>query len=166
MLARIQIPVFALGEGDLLLVVSQFERCGVLGALEVLGADLSAEDARLRPVLGVYAEANLVEYELGLLFAVHGAEGLDLQLAEDVTGGLDIAIVVFFQIRQNLGDSGTLDLDEDLSLCDGAQGFDDLNFSVDTGNVTEEVNDRLDHLLDGLLELAMFLGEDGDLITE
>lgn len=165
-LACIQVSVLTLGQDDLLLVVPEFQGSCVLGALEVFGADLPAEDARLRPVLGLYAESNLVEDELGLLLPVHGTKRLHLQLAQYVASGLDIAIVVLLQIRENLGDAGTLDLDKDFALGDCAQGFDDLDLPVDAGNVAQEVDDGLDHVLNSLFELAMLLGEDGDLVAE
>lgn len=165
-LARIQIPVLALGQDDLLLVVSQFQRRCVVSALKVLGADLPAKNACLSPILSRYAQSNLVEDELGLLLSVHGTERLHLQLAQYVTGSLDITIVVLLQVGQNLGDAGTLNLNEYLALGDCAQGLDDLDLSVDIRDITEEVDDGLDHLLYSLLELAMFLGQHGDLVAE
>lgn len=66
--------------------------------------------------------------------------------------------MIFLEIGQNLGNSCSLDFDENLALCYRSQGLDDLYFSIDVGDVAEEVDDRLDHLLDGLFELAMFLG--------
>lgn len=120
----------------------------------------------MSPVLGLYAEADLVKDELGLLFAVHGAKCLHLQLTENVAGRFDVAIVILLQVGQDLGDAGALDLNKDLSLCHCTQGLDDLDFSVDARDFAENVNDGLDHLLDGLLELAMFLGEDSDLVAE
>lgn len=60
----------------------------------VSGADLSAEDASLRPVAVVNAELHLLEDELGLLASGHGSECLDLQLAQDVGGALGVALAL------------------------------------------------------------------------
>lgn len=166
MFACVQVPVFALGQDDLLLEISEFQMRRIRGALQVLGADLPGENAGLCPVLGLDAEAHLVQDKFCLLFAIHGTKSLDLQLAQDLTGRLDVAIMVLLQIRKYLGDAGTLDLDKDLTLGHCPQGLDDLNLPVDVGNVAQDVDDGLDHPLDGLLELAMFLGEDGNLVAE
>lgn len=165
-LARIQVPVFALGQNDLLLVVPQFQRRRVLGALKVLGADLPAEYSRLRPILRLYAESNLVKDELGLLLPVHGPKCLHLQLTQNVASGFHIAVVILLQVGEDLGDAGALDFDKDLALGDCAQGLDDLNLPVNARDVAQEVNDGLDHVLNSLFELAMLLGEDRDLVAE
>lgn len=130
MLACVQIPVLALRQDDLLLVVSQFQGRCVCGTLQVLCADLPAEDASLTPILCLDTEGDLIKYELCLLLSIHRSKSLNLQLAEDITGRLDIAIVVLLEVRENLGDTGTLDLDEDLALGDCSQGLDDLDLPV------------------------------------
>lgn len=66
--------------------------------------------------------------------------------------------MILLQVGQNLGNAGTLNLHKDLSLGHCSQGLNNLNLSVDVGDVGEEVDDGLNHLLYGLLELAMFLG--------
>jgi hypothetical protein len=166
MFACIQVPVFALGQDDLLLEIPEFQMRRVRGVLQILGANLPGENTSLCPILGLNAEGDLVQNELCLLFAIHGTECLDLQLAQDLTGRLDVTIMILLQIRQYLGNTGTLNLDKDLALCHCSQGLDDLNFSINVGNFAQDVDDSLDHLLDSLLELAMFLGQDGNLITE
>ena len=50
-------------------------------ARKVLGADLSAENARLCPVLALYAKRHLSQNEFRLFPPVHGAKRLDLKLA-------------------------------------------------------------------------------------
>lgn len=74
--------------------------------------------------------------------------------------------MVFLQVGEDLGDAGTLNLDEDLALGDCTQGLDDLDFSVYAGDVAQEVDDGLNHVLDSLFKLAMLLGEDGNLVAE
>lgn len=130
MLACIQIPVFALRQDDLLLIVPEFQGRCVGGALQILCADLPAEDASLTPILCLDTEGDLIKDELCLFLPVHGAESLNLQLAENITGRLDIAIVVLLEVRENLGDTGTLNLDENLALGDRSQGLDNLDLPV------------------------------------
>ena len=182
-----------LGQLDLLPVVAQLQVCGVvllLGLLvdlalllalllllvellwclfgfpgEVAGADLAAEDAGLCPVAVLDAELDLGEDELGLLAAVHGPEGLDLELAEGLGGALEVALLLL-DVGEDLGDAGALDLDEDLALGHGAQGLDDGQLGLEGRCLVEEAHDGLDHLGDGLLELAMLLGENQGLVAE
>jgi hypothetical protein len=53
--------------------------------------------------------------ELGLLTTGHGSKRLDLELAEDVGGCLDVALLLL-DVGQYAGDAGSLDLDEDLGM--------------------------------------------------
>jgi len=125
-LAGIEVLVIVLGQGDLLLVVTQLQICDIvfglnrsivgttfllflftllalllqlLGRLlwlagKVTGADLAAQDAGLCPIALCNAECNLLQNELGLFAACHGTEGLDLQLAQNVGGGVDVSLAL------------------------------------------------------------------------
>ena len=82
---------------------------------EVSGTDLPAQDLSLRPVAFLYAKRDLLEDEFGLLAAAHGAKGLDLEFAEDVGGGGDVALGAF-DVGEDAGDAGALDFDKDLPM--------------------------------------------------
>jgi len=194
-LAHVQVLVLVLGQDDLLLVVAQLQVRHVvlldlgdllapvqlllpllgllvqlLGRLggpprQVLGADLPAQDARLRPVAALDAQRHLGQDELGLLPPLHGPERLDLQLAQDVGRRLEVALLLL-DVGQDLGDARPLDLDEDLALRHRPQRLDHRQLRLQVGRLAEEAHDRLHHLGDGLLELAMLLGQDEDLVVE
>ena len=194
-LAYVQVLGLVLGQDDLLLVVPQLEVCDVvlldlghvfaagplllpllqlllelLGRLlglarEVLGADLAAQDAGLGPVAHLDAQRHLGEDELDLLATLHGAERLDLQLAQHVGGGLEVALLLL-DVGQDLGDAGALHLDEDLALGHDAQRLDDGQLRLQVWGLAEEAHDGLHHAGDGLLELAVFLGQDEGLVAE
>lgn len=184
-----------LGQQDLLLVVPQLEvgdvvlldlghvlaaRALLLALLEllvqllgrllgpprqVLCADLAAEDAGLVPVGALDAQGDLGEDELGLFAAVHGPKRLDLQLAQDVGGGAQVALLLL-DVRQHLGDARALHLDKDLALGHGAQRLDDRQLGLEVGGLVEELHDLLYHARDGLLELPMLLGQHERLVVE
>lgn len=184
-----------LGQQDLLLVVPQLEvgdvvlldlghvlaaRALLLALLEllvqllgrllgpprqVLCADLAAEDAGLVPVGALDAQGNLGEDELGLFAAVHGPKRLDLQLAQDVGGGAQVALLLL-DVRQHLGDARALHLDKDLALGHGAQRLDDRQLGLEIGGLVEELHDRLYHARNGLLELPVLLGQHERLVVE
>ena len=193
-LANIKVLVLMLGKDDLLLVVSQLQvGCVIwlllghllaaglllltflLLLLELLGrllrlsgevscADLAAQDAGLSPIFALNAESDLSEDELGLFSSVHRPKGLNLELAKDLGGGLEIALLLL-DVGEDLGDAGTLDFDKDLALCHCSQGLDNGKLGLEVGGVVEEAHDGLDHLGDGLLELAVLLGQDQSLVV-
>ena len=192
-LAHVEVLGVMLGQLDLLPVVAQLQVCGVvlgLGLLldlalllplllllfellwcrlgfpgQVPGADLAAEDAGLCPVAVLDAELHLGEDELGLLTAVHRPERLDLEFAEGFGGALEVALLLL-DVGEDLGHASPLHLDEDLALGHGAQGLDDGQLGLQAGCLVEKAHDGLDHLGDGLFELAMFLGEHQGLVAE
>ena len=124
MLAGLEVLVLVLGQRDLLLVVGQLQVRRVvlldlghllaalplllaglglllqlLGRLlgfprQVAGADLAAQDGGLGPVAVCHAQVDLGEDELGLFAARHAAKRLDLQLAQNVGGGIDVSLAL------------------------------------------------------------------------
>lgn len=97
----------------LLLVLLQLLGCLLRPALEVACADLPAQNTGLCPIALLYAQRNLLEDELGLLSSGHGAESLDLELAQDVCGRVNVALLLL-DVGQYPGDASALDFDEDL----------------------------------------------------
>ena len=63
-------------------------------ARKVASADLAAQDAGLCPVTLCDAECNLFQNKFGLLAACHGTKSLDLQLAQNVGGGIDVSLAL------------------------------------------------------------------------
>ena len=82
---------------------------------KVFGADLAAEDTCLCPVAAFDAKGYLGEDEFCLLAAFHRAKGFDLELAEDVGGGGEVALVLF-HVGEDAGDTGSFDFDEYLRM--------------------------------------------------
>ena len=80
-------PLFLVGF-DLLRRLSGF-------AGEVACADFAAQDAGLCPVALFNAEGDLLKDEFGLFAPFHGAKGFDLKFAEDVGGGVEVALGFF-----------------------------------------------------------------------
>ena len=195
MLANIKILIVVLSEDNLLFVVLELEVRHVvlfdvghlltprllllavlvlllklLGRLlglagQVAGADLAAEDAGLRPVVVLDAEPNLGQDEFDLFAALHRAKRLDLQLTQDVGRRLEVALRLF-DVGQNLGHAGALDLDKDLALGHGPQRLDQRQLGLEVRRRLQEAHDCLHHLGDGLLQLAVLLGEDERLFVE
>ena len=99
----------------LFLVLLQLLGCLLRSPRKVLGADLPAQNACLCPVALLYAKRNLLQDELGLLSSGHRAEGLDLELAEDVRRRGDVALFLL-DVGKYPRYAGPLDFDEDLPL--------------------------------------------------
>jgi hypothetical protein len=97
----------------LLLVLRQLLGGLLRPALEVFLANLPAQDARLCPLALLYAKCYLLEDEFGLLSSGHGAERLYLELAEDVCGGVDVALLLL-DVGQYPGNASALNFDKDL----------------------------------------------------
>jgi len=112
----------------------------------------------LRPVSALNAQCNLGEDEFRLLSSVHGTKGLDLQLAENLCGSLEVTLLLL-DVGEDLGHAGPLNLDKDLALGYCPQRLDHRKLGLEIGRLVEEADDGLDHLGDGLLELAVLLGE-------
>ena len=53
-----------------------------------------------------------------------------------------------------------------LALCDCPQGLNDAQLDIETGCVVQETHNNLHHLCDGLLELAMLLAENLNLLIQ
>ena len=194
-LAHVEVLGIVLGQDDLLLVVAQLEvrhvvllllghllTAGLLFIalflllLQLLGrllgpprqvprADLAAQDAGLRPVAALDAQRHLGQDELGLLAPVHRAKRLDLQLAQDVSGRLEVALLLL-DVRQDLGHARPLHLDKDLALGHGAQRLNHRQLRLEARRLVQEAHDCLHHARDGLLELAMLLGQHERLVVE
>ena len=195
MFTNVQVPVVVLGQDYLLLVIGELEvrdiilldlghllasvyllltllllllellRCLLWPPGQVLRTDLPAQNAGLRPVSTLDTELDLGEDELRLFSPLHGAERLDLQLAEDVGRSLEVALLLL-DIGQDFGDSRSLDLDKDLALRHRPECLDNRKLRLQVRRVVEEAHGRLHHLGDGLLELAMLLGQDQHLVVE
>ena len=61
---------------------------------------------------------------------------------------------------------GTEDQDAYLALSDGSQRLDDRQLGVQAGRPIQEAHDDLDHLGNGLFELAMLLGKQKHLLVQ
>jgi hypothetical protein len=95
----------------LLLLFLQLLR-GLLGLpCKVFGADLSAQDGCLSPVVILHTECNLFQYKFSLFSSLHRPESLDLKLCEYICSTLEIALR-FFDIRQDSCDTCPLNFDE------------------------------------------------------
>lgn len=149
---------------------------------EVSCADLPAQDTGRGPVALFYAQRHLLKNEFGLLPTGHRTKGLDLQLAQDIASSLDVALLLL-DVGKNAGDARALDFNEDLramsvealqreqrkahlALGDGSQSLDDGKLGVQVRDSVQEAHDNLDHLGNSLLELAMLLGEQKNLLVQ
>lgn len=111
-LARIQILAILLRQLNLLIIELELQ-VGHIVVLNVLCRDLAGQDSSLCPVALLYAKLHLLENKVRLLPPVHGAEGLDLELAEDAGRAGEVALG-FLDVREDAGDAGTFDFDENL----------------------------------------------------
>ncbi len=82
---------------------------------EIFRADFSAQDRGLGPIAFFYAQCYLFKDEFGFLAALHGAKGFDLQFAEDIGCGVEVALG-FLHVGEDAGNPRSLDFNKDLWL--------------------------------------------------
>ena len=154
-LANIEVLVVVIGEGDLLIVVTELEVGNIvvhlhrslirstgllallrllLQLLDFLGAllrlavevplvDLTDQNGSLCPVSTLDTQANLLQDELRLFPPCHRSKGLHLQLAQDISCGIKVALRLL-DVRKDPGHAGSLDFNEDLVLLAASSGWD------------------------------------------
>lgn len=114
MLADIQVLLILFRQLNLLIVEFQFQ-VRDLGIVEILCRYLSPKDRRLCEISTFDTKLDLFEDKLGLFPPIHGSEGLNLELAQDIGGASKIASFLP-DVRKDTGYTGSFDFDKDLGI--------------------------------------------------
>jgi hypothetical protein len=114
MLADIQVLLILFRQLNLLIVEFQFQ-VRDLGIVEILCRYLSPKDGRLCEISTFDTKLDLFEDKLGLFPPIHGSEGLNLELAQNIGGASKVASFLP-DGRKNTGYTGSLNFDKDLGL--------------------------------------------------
>mmetsp|Transcript_3423 Transcript_3423/g.8648 ORF Transcript_3423/g.8648 Transcript_3423/m.8648 type:complete len:216 (+) Transcript_3423:522-1169(+) len=133
--------------------------------LEMLGVDLLAKNRRSDPLLAVKAEPNLLQDEVHLLLALHGAVRLDLHLLQHLGSPGNVALV-FLDLRKNPGQTSPLQLSVDLALRHGAEGVDQGELVFHVRRLIEVLHAFLHYLRHHLLELPSALHKNRNTVVQ
>ena len=133
--------------------------------VEGLGVDLPGEDLGADVVTLIEAQTHLLLDEEELLVLGQRPVRLNRNLLHDGGSLVDLASLLL-DLGERAGQTGLLNLHEDLAGGDGVEGLDEIRLDREVGRPVDVGDGLLDHGADGLLELRAALGEQHDVLVD